>query len=409
MAVKHQEWTQNDRANKGLRVHGGEPVECEHRDGPVYFNRSPRVEGRYAGQEFAPPEVPTEKDDQPFPRLAMVAPVLLGVSMWLIFDRPAALLFVLMSPMMLIGNFFMNRSKDQRLVKRSIGRFDTRLAALSAQLLTERTLEQQAGLGESPSTVEALTESFERGPLRWTRRPEHWSFPGETITDVAVESVDSATALHFACRLAPVIDAGALIADSSDLPRSVSMVTLRGHDLESVSLRTLRTLRTLAIAAGRTSAGGPVAVYGLDFAAGSLRRLEPLPHVGSMIGGGGDIERINRLFGLLKAELEARGNRFVEATASTIAEYRALANRPNEPPQRAAHSAAHRRVRGLSGRLGGREWPVELVRRVPQHPLGWSSSGRPRGFYRRPGQPAHGARRRKPRGLSADPGRCRAG
>ncbi|TFD50751.1 hypothetical protein E3T46_10530 [Cryobacterium sp. Hh11] len=46
--------------------------------------------------------------------------------------------------MILIGIFFMNRSKDQRLVKRSIGRFDTRLAALSAQLLTERTLEQQA-------------------------------------------------------------------------------------------------------------------------------------------------------------------------------------------------------------------------------------------------------------------------
>ncbi|GEP28474.1 FtsK/SpoIIIE domain-containing protein [Cryobacterium levicorallinum] len=39
------------------------------------------------------------------------------------------------------------------------------------------------------------------------------------------------TALHFARRLAPVIDAGVLIADSSDLPRSVSMVTLIGHDL----------------------------------------------------------------------------------------------------------------------------------------------------------------------------------
>lgn len=148
----------------------------EHRDGPVYFNRSPRVEGRYAGQEFAAPEVPTEKDDQPFPWLAMVAPVLLGVSMWLIFDRPAALLFVLMSPMMLIGNFFMNRSKDKRLLKRSIGRFDVRLAALSAQLLTERSREQQARLGESPSTHDALSQSLQRGPLMWTRRPEHWSF-----------------------------------------------------------------------------------------------------------------------------------------------------------------------------------------------------------------------------------------
>ncbi|MBB5639485.1 S-DNA-T family DNA segregation ATPase FtsK/SpoIIIE [Cryobacterium roopkundense] len=148
----------------------------DHRDGPIYFNRSPRVETRYAGQEFAAPEVPTEKDDQPFPWLAMVAPVVLGVSMWVIFDRPAALLFVLMSPMMLIGNFFMNRSKDKRHLKRAIGRFDVRLAALSAQLLSERTLEQSARLGESPSTADALAESLARGPLMWTRRPEHWSF-----------------------------------------------------------------------------------------------------------------------------------------------------------------------------------------------------------------------------------------
>ncbi|WP_233201960.1 FtsK/SpoIIIE domain-containing protein [Cryobacterium sp. Y11] len=89
-------------------------------------------------------------------------------------------------------------------------------------------------------------------------------------------------------------------------------------------------LRTLAIAAGSTSDGGPVAVYGLDFAAGSLRMLEPLPHVGSVIGGD-DTERIIRLFRLLKAELESRGNRFAEANASTIAGYRTLANHSNEP------------------------------------------------------------------------------
>jgi S-DNA-T family DNA segregation ATPase FtsK/SpoIIIE len=44
-------------------------------------------------------------------------------------------------------------------------------------------------------------------------------------------------------------------------------------------------LRTLAIGAGITPRGGPVHVYALDFAAGGLRQLEPLPHVGAVVAG----------------------------------------------------------------------------------------------------------------------------
>lgn len=146
------------------------------RAGPVPFNRSPRVEARYRGERFSSPEVPVEADDPLFPWLAMVAPVLLGVSMWLIFDRPAALLFVLMSPLMLIGNFYMNRSKDKRKLEKSIVRFDQRLEALTVLLGRERVVEQRVRLGESPSTAEAFEAAISRGPLMWTRRPEHWSF-----------------------------------------------------------------------------------------------------------------------------------------------------------------------------------------------------------------------------------------
>ncbi|MET0991026.1 MAG: FtsK/SpoIIIE domain-containing protein [Lacisediminihabitans sp.] len=89
-------------------------------------------------------------------------------------------------------------------------------------------------------------------------------------------------------------------------------------------------LRTLASAAAITPRGGPVIVYGLDFGSGSLRMLESLPHVGSIIAGD-DSERIIRLFRMLKDELEDRGPRFAEADASSIVEYRRLANRPQEP------------------------------------------------------------------------------
>ncbi|PRY68116.1 S-DNA-T family DNA segregation ATPase FtsK/SpoIIIE [Glaciihabitans tibetensis] len=144
--------------------------------GPVPFNRSPRVEARYAGEVFGAPDVPVEKETSPFPWLAMVAPVFMGLAMWIIFARPAALLFVLMSPMMLIGNFFMTRSRDSRHLTTAVGRFEKRLVALDAQMAEERLVEQATRLSESPSTAEALDMAMNRGPLLWTRRPEHWSF-----------------------------------------------------------------------------------------------------------------------------------------------------------------------------------------------------------------------------------------
>ncbi|MFT4229305.1 MAG: FtsK/SpoIIIE domain-containing protein [Microbacterium sp.] len=89
-------------------------------------------------------------------------------------------------------------------------------------------------------------------------------------------------------------------------------------------------LRTLAVSAGITPRGGPVRVYGLDAAAGGLRMLEPLPHVGGVIPGD-DAERIERLFGMLRAELDRRGDAYAATGASSLAEYRQLAGRPDEP------------------------------------------------------------------------------
>jgi S-DNA-T family DNA segregation ATPase FtsK/SpoIIIE len=89
-------------------------------------------------------------------------------------------------------------------------------------------------------------------------------------------------------------------------------------------------LRTLAISAGITPRGGPVHVYGIDAAAGGLRMLEPLPHVGAVISGD-DAERIERLFGMLRHELDRRGDAYAAVGASSLTEYRTLAGMPDEP------------------------------------------------------------------------------
>ena len=43
--------------------------------GPIFFNRSPKVEHRYGGETFSAPEAPAEKEDQGFPFPARCSPL----------------------------------------------------------------------------------------------------------------------------------------------------------------------------------------------------------------------------------------------------------------------------------------------------------------------------------------------
>ncbi|OBF29132.1 FtsK/SpoIIIE domain-containing protein [Mycobacterium sp. ACS4331] len=88
-------------------------------------------------------------------------------------------------------------------------------------------------------------------------------------------------------------------------------------------------LRTLAISAALDPTDGPVHVYALDFASGSLKMLEALPHVAAVIGADDD-ERLGRVLRRLISLLEDRIRRFSRVNASTIGEYRRLAD-PDEP------------------------------------------------------------------------------
>lgn len=138
-------------------------------------------------------------------------------------------------------------------------------------------------------------------------------------------------------RLAPRNDRQ-LVLGLVDLPESQQQVTAYFQPDTDGNLAVYGTggsgktvlLRTLAAAAGVTPRGGPVDVYCLDFAAGGLRMLEGLPQVGAVIAGD-DQERVVRLLRTLKETADDRARRYPAVDAGSIAEYRAAANRPEEP------------------------------------------------------------------------------
>ncbi|MCZ4135749.1 hypothetical protein BZG24_28130, partial [Escherichia coli] len=88
--------------------------------------------------------------------------------------------------------------------------------------------------------------------------------------------------------------------------------------------------RSIAIAAGANPAAGTAAVYALDFGTSSLRSLEPLPHLGAVIGGD-DVERIQRVFRILAEHLDERSTRYADANAASLSEYRQVTGNLSEP------------------------------------------------------------------------------
>ncbi|MGL4339161.1 MAG: FtsK/SpoIIIE domain-containing protein [Rhodoglobus sp.] len=148
-----------------------------HDSGPVSFNRSPRVETRYPGKEYAGPKPPGDRDPTPFPWLALAIPILMAVVFVFVIGRgPEAIIFVAAAPLLMIGTWLTSRAQRKRKEKLQIQQFTERAAYLDSTLAAEVEVERRIRKQESPTTAETMAAASERGSLLWTRRPEHWQF-----------------------------------------------------------------------------------------------------------------------------------------------------------------------------------------------------------------------------------------
>jgi S-DNA-T family DNA segregation ATPase FtsK/SpoIIIE len=145
--------------------------------GPVVEHvRSPRVVPRYPGREFAAPKPPGVIPPQRFPMTALAAPLIMGAVLWLVTQQLMSVLFMALTPLLLIGAFIDQRSTARRTLKTQRQNFDEGMLNLQARLEREREVERRARVAEAPSTVAAEQAIEGLGPLLWTRRPEHAEF-----------------------------------------------------------------------------------------------------------------------------------------------------------------------------------------------------------------------------------------
>lgn len=142
----------------------------------VEFNRSPRVDPTYEGDELAAPEAPAPPPKRRFPIVSIVAPIFMALMLILVMREWRFVFFLALSPIMLVGGHFEQKRNAKADLKEAIENFHASLSRVVAKAHSIQDHERQRRCVEHPDTTEILDAIANRGVLLWTRRPEHERF-----------------------------------------------------------------------------------------------------------------------------------------------------------------------------------------------------------------------------------------
>jgi S-DNA-T family DNA segregation ATPase FtsK/SpoIIIE len=142
----------------------------------VEFNRSPRVVARFGEVRIKAPKPPRPPKRQRLPWLPMMVPALFGLAMFIIFENPRMLLFMFMSPMLMIAMYFDRKHQAKKEFEQACLQFDESVAATRERITKTHAVERAVRHAEAPSLADSLDAVKRFGPLMWTHRPEHRGF-----------------------------------------------------------------------------------------------------------------------------------------------------------------------------------------------------------------------------------------
>lgn len=143
--------------------------------GELKFNRPPRVGGSVDDVELQVPVPPNAKDRRPLQWAMIIVPIIMGAIMAKFFG-PFMLLFMLMSPVILISTWISERSGDKKSFKQSQEDFAQESELFSANLRAALLAEVHQRRAASPSIPQVAQRASERSSRLWERRPRDDDF-----------------------------------------------------------------------------------------------------------------------------------------------------------------------------------------------------------------------------------------
>lgn len=142
----------------------------------IEFNRSPRVVPHIPDRELQAPTPPERPNTGRLPVLALVAPLLMGAVLWVTTKQWISVVFVALSPLLMISTWWDQRSQAKRLFAAQKTQFAAAVEAMGQEIEQAHAVERAIRLSMHPSVAEVGEAVTRLAPLLWTRRPEHHEF-----------------------------------------------------------------------------------------------------------------------------------------------------------------------------------------------------------------------------------------
>ncbi|MCU1482572.1 MAG: cell division protein FtsK, partial [Subtercola sp.] len=142
----------------------------------VEFTRSPRVVARYPGAEYPAPAPPQRPQPQRFPLIALVAPLVMGVLLFVFTQSILSVVFIALSPILMVGTYVDHKITTRRQLKDAIAQFTTSLDAFVTGLRSRERVQRAVRLSEAPAVADTIDQALRLDTLLFTHRPEHDSF-----------------------------------------------------------------------------------------------------------------------------------------------------------------------------------------------------------------------------------------
>ena len=138
--------------------------------------QSPHVDPVFTPDPIELPSPPEAPEPTRFPLIAMVAPLLMGGVLFLTTQSTMSLIFVALSPLIMIGSWVDNRLTRRKTSRAKQREFIAGMELARAELAENRNIEREARNSETPHPEELLRYPTEQAARLWTRRPEHRAF-----------------------------------------------------------------------------------------------------------------------------------------------------------------------------------------------------------------------------------------
>ncbi|MDI3405750.1 FtsK/SpoIIIE domain-containing protein [Streptomyces cavernicola] len=140
------------------------------------YNRPPRLRPAETSTRFTLPTPPTPPAHRSLPWIAATVPLVMAVAGWLIFQRPSMLLFGLLSPVAVLGNYLMNKRGGRQSHAEAVAAYEEKKARIEGDARAALEAERTARRRGFPDPAEVILTAV--GPRRrlWERRTSDADF-----------------------------------------------------------------------------------------------------------------------------------------------------------------------------------------------------------------------------------------